>query len=116
MSPAVEIDTVRLAEAIHTRLFRTGKSANEVARLLGFSPQVFSDLNAAVTGRTSRTRARGAYQPGSSILLTICWWLDADPRDFQKVQPDALPVGEADAALLGPPIGALPMSRPEMDS
>lgn len=102
--PAVEIDTAALAEAINTRLFRTGKSAREVARVLGISPQVFTDLKTSVTGR-GRVRARGAYQPGSAIFLTICWWLDCDPRDFQRVRPEfrRTPVGmtlrEADRRL-----------------
>jgi hypothetical protein len=85
---AVEVDIAGLAEAINTRLFRTGKSANDVARVLGFSPQVFSDIKAHAQGKPNRRRTqkiKSGYVPGTAIFLTICWWLDRDPRDFQKI-------------------------------
>jgi hypothetical protein len=97
--PAVEIDSGKLWSAISYRLFRTEKSAAEVADVLGFAPQVFTDLKAA--GSNRGRPGRRPYQPGSAIFLTICWWLGQDPRDFQRVRrPDAFPAGEADLVLM----------------
>lgn len=90
--PVVEVDTALLWSAIGRRLVRVPtRSAKEVALLLGFSPQVFSDIKAAANGG-------GPYQPGSPVLLSICWWLGADPRDFQRqVRPVYADMGARDA-------------------
>lgn len=97
--PVVEVDTVALWRSINYRLFKTSKTAKEVADLLGFTPQVFSDIKAAATGTGGRRGHSRTYQPGSPIFLTICWWLAADPRTFQRIirVPDGL------APASGPP-------------
>jgi hypothetical protein len=106
VTTVVEIDTAKLWGAINYRLYRTSKTAKEVADLLGFTPQVFSDLKSTVTGRGRKSGTR--YQPGSAIFLTICWWLGADPRDFQRVlrrdvrRADDPAPGEPGATLLAP--------------
>lgn len=86
--PVVEIDVLRLWEAVSYRLFKTSKTARQVAGRLGFSPQVFSDLKASAQGRNSRkNRGPRLYVPGTAAYLSICWWLGEDPRKFQRLRP-----------------------------
>jgi hypothetical protein len=80
----VVVDTRSLWSAVNERLFRTGKDAKVIAGMLGFSPQIFSDLKAAATGVGGRDGIR-QWQPSSPIFMSICFWLRADPRDFQRV-------------------------------
>jgi hypothetical protein len=82
--PVVEIDMEKLWRSINYRLFRTSKTAKEVADVLGFSTQIFSDIKSTATGDGGRKHAMN-YQPSGPIFLTICWWLDADPRDFYRI-------------------------------
>lgn len=92
--PVIEVDIGKLWKAINYRLFRTGKNARHVADLLGFTPQVFSNIKAAASQGLDRG---GSYQPSGPVLLSICWWLDADPRDFhRKVRPVTWPAGSAE--------------------
>lgn len=89
--PAVEVDTTELWKAISHRLFHTSKTALDVADLLGFSSQIFSDLKAEAGQAAGRAGHRN-YQPSAPIFITICWWLGADPRDFYRVvRPVAVP-------------------------
>lgn len=98
--PLVRVDVAALWHAVHYRLFRTEKTAEEVAGLLGFSPQIFSDLKSVATGHGRR--ASSGYQPSGAIFLTICWWLAADPRDFQKIVRDD--AGVTVERLFGSPV------------
>jgi hypothetical protein len=87
--PVVMVDHKKLWKAINYRLFWTSKTAVEVAKLLGFSTQIFSDIKAEAEGRGQPAGHGRAdhrnYQPSAPIFLTICWWLGRDPRDFTKV-------------------------------
>ena len=89
---AVAVDVARLWEAVNRRMFELDWSAKAVAALLGFSPQVLTDIKQAAAGALVRDRARrrdGSYQPSAAVLLTLAWWLGRDPRDFQVVRRDA---------------------------
>lgn len=100
---AVAVDVPLLWEAVNRRMFELDWSNKAVAALLGFSPQVLTDIKQAAAGtmvRDRRRRRTGSYQPSAAVLLTLAWWMGRDPRDFQVVRKGADGLDAAQRAQL----------------
>jgi hypothetical protein len=80
----IAVDVPALWRAVAVRLFRTEKTAREIANLLGFSPQVMTDLKQAAA-------SHGNYQPSAPVLLSLAWWLGRPADDFRLIQSPSLP-------------------------
>lgn len=87
-NPAVVVDTVKLWHSIEAGLSETGWTRKKLAVQLGITTQVLYDIRSAARGEVGRRHRESdlAYQPGAPLLLSICWWLQCDPREFQLVR------------------------------
>lgn len=86
----VRVDIEKLYEAVEDRRKETGDSLIDVGVVSGVQRRVMTKLRAAGLRRIDEKTGRPAeYRPSADVLLSLCEWLDTDPRTFGAPNEDA---------------------------